>query len=113
MGHLMQEYRNRLQLLDDGSGTATSLEMQREQPEVVLQRKLRYVYEIEMRLRCIRAERDAIYAERHKHRINDESLRSLVSELDLQEVSMRKRLVAARKATEVVARKLHTDNDTA
>ena len=113
LGHLMQEYRNRLQLLDDGSGTATSLEMQREQPEVVLQRKLRYVYEIEMRLRCIRAERDAIYAERHKHRINDESLRSLVSELDLQEVSMRKRLVAARKATEVVARKLHTDNDTA
>lgn len=98
IGHLMQEYRNRLQLLDDGSGMATSLETQRESPEVVRQRKLRYVLEVELRLRCIRAERDAVFTERHKHRINDESLRTLVSELDLQDVSMRKRLVAARRA---------------
>ncbi len=98
IGHLMQEYRNRLQLLDDGSGMATSLETQRESPEVVRQRKLRYVLEVELRLRCIRAERDAVFSERHTHRINDESLRTLVSELDLQDVSMRKRLVAARRA---------------
>ena len=98
MGHLMQEYRNRIQLLDDGSGVATSLETSREAPEIVHQRKHRYVLEVETRLKCIRAERDAVYAERHKHRINDETLRTVVSELDLQEVSMRKRLVAARRA---------------
>ena len=98
VGRLSQEYRNRLQLLDDGSGVATSLESSREAPEIVQQRKHRYVLEIETRLKCIRAERDAVYAERHKHRINDETLRNIVSELDLQEVSMRKRLVAARRA---------------
>ncbi|MPM63703.1 hypothetical protein SDC9_110585 [bioreactor metagenome] len=98
MGHLMQEYRNRLQLLDDATGVATSLESAREAPEVVQQRKQRYVLEIEMRLRCIRAERDAVYAERHKHLINDETLRTIVSELDLQEISMRKRQLAARRA---------------
>ena len=54
--------------------------------------------EIEARLDCIRAERDRYYGERQAHRINDESLRNLVSELDLQEVAMRKRLVVARRA---------------
>ncbi|MBF5004130.1 Na+/H+ antiporter [Diaphorobacter caeni] len=98
VGRLSQEYRNRLQLLDDGSGVATTLESSREAPEIVQQRKHRYVLEIETRLKCIRAERDAVYAERHKHRINDETLRNIVSELDLQEVSMRKRLIAARRA---------------
>ena len=98
MGHLMQEYRNRIQLLDDGSGVATSLESAREAPEIVQQRKHRYVLEVETRLKCIRAERDAVYAERHKHRINDETMRNIVNELDLQEVSMRKRLGAARRA---------------
>ena len=62
------------------------------------QRKLRYLLEIELRLRCIHQERDALYAERQAHRINDESLRRLVSELDMQEVSLRKRLVVARRA---------------
>ena len=97
-GHLTQEYRNRIQLLDDGSGTVSTVEAQREAPEVVRQRKLRYVVEIEARLDCIRAERDRYYGERQAHRINDESLRNLVSELDLQEVAMRKRLVVARRA---------------
>ena len=97
-GHLAQEYRNRIQLLDDGSGTALSLEAQREAPEVVRQRKLRYVMEIETRIECIHAERDFYYQERQAHRINDESLRSLVSELDMQEIAMRKRLVVARRA---------------
>ena len=98
IGHLTQEYRNRIQLLDDGSGTALSLEAQREAPEVVHQRKLRYVMEIESRIECIHTERDFYYAERQAHRINDESLRSLVSELDMQEIAMRKRLVVARRA---------------
>ena len=97
-GHLTQEYRNRIQMLDDGSGTVLSLEAQREAPEIVRQRKLRYVLEIETRIECIHAERDFYYAERQAHRINDESLRSLVSELDMQEIAMRKRLVVARRA---------------
>ena len=97
-GHLTQEYRNRIQLLDDGSGTALSLEAQREAPEVVRQRKLRYVMEIETRIECIHAERNFYYAERQAHRINDESLRSLVSELDMQEIAMRKRLIVARRS---------------
>ncbi|BDR07150.1 Na+/H+ antiporter [Comamonas thiooxydans] len=97
-GHLTQEYRNRIQLLDDGSGAAQSIELLREAPEVVRQRKLRYVMEIETRIECIHAERDFYYAERQAHRINDESLRSLVSELDMQEIAMRKRLVVARRA---------------
>ncbi|WP_027014213.1 Na+/H+ antiporter [Comamonas composti] len=98
MGHLTQEYRNRAQLLDDGSGTALSIEAQREAPEVVRQRKLRYVLELELRLRCIHLERDTLYAERQAHRINDESLRHLVSELDMQEIALRKRLTVARRA---------------
>ena len=97
-GHLTQEYRNRIQLLDDGSGAAQSIELLREAPEVVRQRKLRYVMEIETRIECIHAERDFYYAERQAHRINDESLRSLVSELDMQEIAMRKRLIVARRA---------------
>ena len=97
-GHLTQEYRNRIQLLDDGSGAAQSIELLREAPEVVRQRKLRYVMEIETRIECIHAERDFYYAERQAHRINDESLRSLVSELDMQEIAMRKRLAVARRA---------------
>lgn len=97
-GHLTQEYRNRIQLLDDGSGTVSTIEAQREAPEVVRQRKLRYVLEIETRLECIHAERDFYYQERQAHRINDESLRSLVSELDMQEIAMRKRLTVARRA---------------
>lgn len=97
-GHLTQEYRNRIQLLDDGSGMAATIESQREVPEVVRQRKRRYVLEIEARLECIHAERDFYYQERQAHRINDESLRNLVSELDMQEIAMRKRLAIARTA---------------
>jgi len=103
MGRLTQEYRNRINLLDDGTGIATSTEAQRESPEMVRQRKQRYVAEIELRLHCIQRERTTLYAERQAHRINDESLRSLVSELDLQEVSMGKRLRAARRAAGMAA----------
>ena len=46
-------------------------------------------------------ERETLYAERHAHHINDETLRALVGELDLSEVSLRKRLAAARRAAGV------------
>jgi CPA1 family monovalent cation:H+ antiporter len=96
-GHVAQEYRSRIQLLDDGSGIAFGVEAQREAPEVVRQRRQRYVMEIETRLQCLHAERDFYYLERHSHHINDESLRSLVSELDMQEIALRKRLAVARR----------------
>ena len=109
-GHLTQEYRNRIQLLDDGSGAAQSIELLREAPEVVRQRKLRYVMEIETRIECIHAERDFYYAERQAHRINDESLRSLVSELDMQEIAMRKRLAVARRAAGLPMASTHANH---
>lgn len=96
-GRLTQDYRKRIDLLDDGSA-ATTPEAQAETPDVRQQRRMRYLMELELRLRCLRAERDALYAERHAHRINDESLRSLVAELDLSETSLRKRLAVARHA---------------
>jgi CPA1 family monovalent cation:H+ antiporter len=98
VGHLTVEYRNRLNLLDDGSTLATSVEAHSETPELVMQRKLRYMMEIDMRIHCLQREREALYAERQAHRINDESLRSLVNELDLSEVALRKRLAVARRA---------------
>ena len=98
VGHVTQEYRHRIQMLDDGTGVVSSIEAQNEAADAVEQRKLRYVVEIETRLHCIRAERDFYYRERQAHRINDESLRSLVSELDMQEIAMRKRLIVARRS---------------
>lgn len=98
VGRITQEYRNRIHLLDDTSGVATSTEAQRDSEEMVNERRLRYVKEIELRMHCIQVERDTLYAERQAHRINDEMLRAAVSELDMAEVSMRKRLDVARRA---------------
>ena len=99
-GHLMQDYRQRIDLLDDDDthAVANTPETRAETAQAVRARKQRYVAELALRLACLKAERDALYAERHAHRINDESLRSLVAELDLAEISLRKRLVAARQA---------------
>ena len=96
-GRITQEYRNRIQLLDE-SGVANTPEAQSDSPEVVHERRLRYLREIELRLHCIQVERNTLYAERQAHRINDEMLRSMVSELDMSEVSLRKRLAVARRA---------------
>lgn len=96
-GRITQEYRNRIQLLDE-SGVANTPEAQSDTPEVVHERRLRYLREIELRLHCIQVERNTLYAERQAHRINDEMLRSMVSELDMSEVSLRKRLAVARRA---------------
>jgi Na+/H+ antiporter len=99
-GRLAQEYRNRITLLDDNSGIMSSPEAQREAPEMVRQRKERYVVELRLRLHCIAQERQSLYAARQAHHINDDTLRSLVQELDLSEISLRKRLEAARRAIE-------------
>ena len=96
-GRITQEYRNRIQLLDE-SGVANTPEAQSDSPEVVHERRLRYLREIELRLHCIQVERNTLYAERQAHRINDEMLRAMVSELDMSEVSLRKRLAVARRA---------------
>ena len=95
-GRITQEYRNRIQLLDE-SGVANTPEAQSDSPEVVHERRLRYLREIELRLHCIQVERNTLYAERQAHRINDEMLRAMVSELDMSEVSLRKRLAVARR----------------
>ncbi len=102
VGRLTQDYRKRIDLLEE-PGLADSPEAQAETPESVHQRRQRYVVEMELRIRALRAERDALYAERQAHRINDHSLRSLVGELDLAEVSMRRRLDVARQATRSTA----------
>ncbi|MCS4292467.1 CPA1 family monovalent cation:H+ antiporter [Comamonas sp. BIGb0152] len=105
-GRIAREYRSRIDLLDE-ERTPESAEMQDlATPDAVQERRLRYVAELEMRLNCIKVERHTIYAERHNNRINDESLRSLVQELDLSEITLRKRLEVARRAAAKQAAKL-------
>lgn len=96
-GRVTQDYRKRMDLLEEPS-IAITPESKADSPEAVHQRRLRYVAELELRMRAMRAEREALFAERQAHRINDASLRALVAELDLSEASLRKRLVAARHA---------------
>ena len=97
-GRIAREYRNRIDLLDDDKLPDAADAEDMNSPEAVQQRRLRYVAELEMRLNCIKVERHTIYAERQHNRINDESLRSLVQELDLSEITTRKRLEVARRA---------------
>jgi CPA1 family monovalent cation:H+ antiporter len=97
-GRLAQDYRKRIDLLSDGTDAAITPEAMADAPDAVRQRHLRYVMELELRLNCVRTERDAVYRERQSHRINDPSLRGIVNELDLSEISLRKRLLVARRA---------------
>ena len=99
-GLLTEEYRRRIGLLDDP--TPETPEAQAEAPDVVRQRRQRYVVELELRQKALHVERDTLYAERQAQRINDESLRSLVAELDLAEVALRKRLALARRAVDTI-----------
>ncbi|ATD67523.1 Na+/H+ antiporter [Luteimonas chenhongjianii] len=109
-GLLTQEYRRRIDmLLPEAMDT---VEAQAESPEVTRRRHERYVVEMELRLRALRVERDALYAERQKQHINDESLRKLVSELDLSEVAMTRRLAMAREAAAVSAEAAASDQET-
>ena len=97
VGRLTQDYRKRIDLLEDPA-LPTTPEAQAESPEAVRQRRQRYLLEMELRLNALHVERNTLYAERQAHRINDESLRALVGELDLSEISLRKRLAVARQA---------------
>ena len=97
VGRLTQDYRKRMDMLD-APQTSQTPEAQAESPEAVRQRRQRYLVEMELRLDAMRTEREALYAERQGHRINDETLRALVAEIDLSEVSLRKRLAVARRA---------------
>ncbi|ARU03749.1 Na+/H+ antiporter [Comamonas serinivorans] len=95
-GQITREYRSRMDVLRDSGPVGA--EPANEEAALAQQHKLQYVMELELRLHCVRQERTALYAERHAHRINDESLRSLVAELDLNEITIRKRLHVAQLA---------------
>jgi len=97
-GRIAREYRNRIDMLDEDRSPDAADAPDAASPEAVQQRRERYVMELEMRRKCIKVERHTIYAERQHNRINDESLRSLVQELDLSEITLRKRLDVARRA---------------
>ena len=94
-GQITREYRARMDVLRDSANVPST---SAEDAQLVQHHKLQYVMELEMRLHCVRSERTALYRERHAHRINDESLRSLVAELDLNEITIRKRLHVAQLA---------------
>lgn len=100
VGRLTQDYRTRIDLLEDPAAPA-SPGAKAETAEAVHQRRQRYLVELELRLQALQVERQTLYAERHAHHINDASLRALVAELDLSEVSLRKRLAVARRAAGV------------
>ena len=103
-GRIAREYRNRIDLLDEEKSPETADEKDISSPDAIQQRRDRYVTELEMRLHCIKVERHTIYAERQHNHINDESLRSLVQELDLGEISLHKRLDVARRAAAKAAK---------
>ncbi|XAH24636.1 Na+/H+ antiporter [Xylophilus sp. GW821-FHT01B05] len=84
-------YRRRIDSLDDAEDGPEAAEGER------AARKRGQVVELELRLTGLRAERAELYRLRRVHRINDESLRNLVQEVDLSEVAMRRRLAAARR----------------
>ncbi len=94
VGRIIQEYRSRIELLEENLNKTGTEEAE----EVVEERRQRYIREMELRLKCLKVERDTLYAERHAHRINDEVLRATVSELDLAEVSLTKRLNVSKRA---------------
>lgn len=95
-GRLTQDYRKRMDMLDAPDATQTP-EVQAESSEAVHQRRQRYLTEMELHLDALHVERETLYAERQAHRINDETLRALVTELDFAEVLLRKRLAAVRR----------------
>ncbi len=49
-----------------------------------------HALEMALRLSCLHAEREAFYRLRRAHRINDDTLRELVHEVDLAEVVVRR-----------------------
>ncbi|MDR2189048.1 MAG: Na+/H+ antiporter [Azonexus sp.] len=94
-GRLMQDYRKRIDLLDDSEAVPPEIEAQA--PEPLRQRRLRYIVQLELQLKCLHIERATMYAERQAEKINDETLRHLVNEIDLAEVSLQRRLAVAQR----------------
>ncbi len=91
VGLVARDYRRRIDTLDDtDEGTEARAK------EHVARRRA-HVMELELRLTGLRAERAELYRLRRAHRINDDSLRALVQEVDLAEISLRRRLGVARK----------------
>lgn len=95
-GRITQDYRKRIDMLEDPAA-ADAPGGPAETPDTVRQRRLRYVVEMQLRLEALKVERATLYDERRADRINDDTLRALVDELDLSEVSLRKRLTVARR----------------
>jgi len=95
-GRLTQDYRRRIDLLDDGNNAVTP-EAEAQSPEALHQRRQRHVVTLELSLKCLRIERATVYAERQANHINDEALRHIVAEIDLAEVAVQQRLVVARR----------------
>ncbi|MGO3742047.1 Na+/H+ antiporter [Kerstersia sp.] len=101
IGLLTKEYRRRIEMMeahqaegaDDPEKEVDGLSDSR----AVIERKQRYLIEQEMRLRGLQAERRAIYALRRKNLINDETMRGLVQEIDMAEISLKRRLAANRR----------------
>jgi CPA1 family monovalent cation:H+ antiporter len=74
---IAMEYHRRIESLTPEAASAA--EMQRE-----------HRLEMDLRLACLQAERAELYRLRRAHRINDQTLRELVQEVDLAEVVVRK-----------------------
>jgi CPA1 family monovalent cation:H+ antiporter len=97
MGRLTQDYRKRIDLLEDPVETqAPSFRPRHPRQCASAACATCWSWSCACR-RCV--ERSALYAERQAQHINDESLRALVAEIDLAEVSLRKRLAVARSRT--------------
>ncbi|MDR2852849.1 MAG: Na+/H+ antiporter [Burkholderiaceae bacterium] len=96
-GRLTQDYRRRIDLLDDGNNAAVTSEPETKSPAALRQRRQRHVVALELNLRCLHIERTTVYAERQANHINDEALRHLVAEIDLTEVALQRRLAVARR----------------
>ncbi|PYE76110.1 sodium/proton antiporter (CPA1 family) [Xylophilus ampelinus] len=93
-GRVARGYRRRIETLDDADDGPETDQAER----AALKRG--HVLELELRLAGLHAERTELYRLRREHRINDDSLRTLVQEVDLSEISLRRRLVAAQRASQ-------------
>ncbi|MCP1638207.1 Na+/H+ antiporter [Kerstersia gyiorum] len=101
IGLLTKEYRRRIEMMEahqaEGEEDAESNADGTTDSRAVIERKQRYIIEQELRLRGLQAERRAIYAQRRKNLINDETMRGLVQEIDMAEISLKRRLAANRR----------------
>jgi len=95
VGLVARDYRRRIDSLDDGDDGTDA------RGEEHAARRRAHVMELELRLAGLRAERAELYRLRRGHRINDDSLRALVQEVDLSEISLRRRLAVARRAAKL------------